>query len=199
MERKRRKTTISVVLSPHLVDKIDKAVQEEKYAGQSDLVSIALTEHFFKEEQKLKEDDLIFLLEIALDDEDFRNKLQTLSKDPKTRVEALKQKALACAKLGEFDEAAENLAKAKELESKPETNIPERIVYDHQKEKEECLKAICPEPRELTPEEARKAAEAKEYYKNLLGEDSAEKEETVAEQLKKDKVPDIINRRVTFE
>lgn len=197
MERKRRKTTISVVLSPHLVDKIDKAVQEEKYAGQSDLVSIALTEHFFKEELKLNENDLIYILEIALDDEDFRNKLQTLSKYPKTRIEALKQKALACAKLGEFDEATENLAKAKELEERQETGTPERIVYDHQKEKEECLKAICPEPRELTPEEARKAVEAHEYYKTLLGEEV--EEETVAEQLKKDRVPDKINRRVTFK
>ncbi|WP_440945151.1 hypothetical protein ACSAZL_13420 [Methanosarcina sp. T3] len=52
-----------------------------------------------------------------------------------------------------------------------------RITYDHQQEKKIASESF--ESQRINAEEARKAAEAHEYYKTLLGEE--EEEDTVVE------------------
>ena len=175
-----RKVSLSTSISPKIGKKIDNAMDGGDYASQSDLLQIALSEYFTREEIREHQDKLITVYQRLLEDDEGRRLLKDWPKDKATQIEALKKKGIVCVELGDLDEAMRCFAKAKGLESNPAPGIPERIVYNPQKEKEECLNAICPEPRELTPEEARKAAEAKEYYKKLLGE-----EETVSEKLKK--------------
>lgn len=84
-----------------------------------------------------------------------------------TKYNAEKQKALTQAPI---------IQKEPNKQEEPQGKKPEWIVYDHQKEREECLRKLCPNPRELTPEEARKAAEAKAYYRALRGEDEEPEE-----------------------
>lgn len=195
MERVRRKITFSITMSPLLLEKMDKSIEEHDYSGRSDLASIAIAEHLIKEDLELMDQSISLFLSHFLSDNHSRQQLRKITPDNiHFRISALKKKAKACIELGEFDEARECLEEAKKLEA---TESPEQkpriITYDSQKEKEECLKSIEPEPRELTPEEARKAAEAKEYYKAFLDD---EEEETVTEQLKKDKATGTTKRRV---
>ncbi|MCZ7400922.1 MAG: ribbon-helix-helix domain-containing protein [Candidatus Methanoperedens sp.] len=46
MEQVRRKITISVTLSPNLVNQIDEVVETKDFAGPSDVISQALSEFF---------------------------------------------------------------------------------------------------------------------------------------------------------
>ncbi len=127
MDRKRRKITISVSMSPLLVEKIDKELETEKYASQSDLMSIAVAEHFVKEDLELIDGSIDLFLTTVLSDENYLKKLlDMISDNQKFRISALRRKAKACIELGEFDEALICLNKTKELETgsvkKPELN-----------------------------------------------------------------------------
>jgi len=136
MERKRRKITISVSMSPFLVEKIDKETENEKYSSPSDLISIAVAEHLVKEDTGLIDESIDRFLTIFLSDEICLKTLtDTLHTDLKFRISALKKKAKACIELGEFKEAIKCLNQAKDLEANPTEikDIPQKenvsIVY----------------------------------------------------------------------
>jgi metal-responsive CopG/Arc/MetJ family transcriptional regulator len=169
MRKPGRKITISVVLSPKLVEKMDSVLQREEYSGQSDLASIAITEHLLREEIKPYEEMCMKVCQGALENKEMIKLLDNLPRDRATQIEALKKKGMACIELREYEEAKDCFAKVRELEGKDSPNT-------------------------------QKVAEAKGCYKTLLSEeDESSGEETVEEQLRKDKVPKTATRRVVIE
>lgn len=118
MATQRRKTTISVGLSPWVIRNIDRSLNDEKYAGQSDLVSIALTEHFLLEEIRTRDEKLIEIYQAMLQSDEGKKILSMMQKNEQETVSALKKRGLACVELGDLDEAMKCFEKAKELEGK---------------------------------------------------------------------------------
>jgi Arc/MetJ-type ribon-helix-helix transcriptional regulator len=145
----RRKISLSTSLSPKIGTKIDNAMEAGGYASQSDLLQIALTEYFTREEIREYQDKLIAVYQKLVKEEEGRKLLDGIPKDLATRIEALKKKGMACVELGEFDEAEKCFAKAKELESgksteqKKNTQNPRKIEYkslkDENDDEEEIL------------------------------------------------------------
>lgn len=116
-ESKRIKKTISAGVSPYVLENIDKALQRKEYAGQSDLISIALIEHFEKEEIKKRDEKLIEVYQALLQSEEGKRILSTIKISEHEEIEALKKRGIACVELGDLDEAIKWFTKAKELES----------------------------------------------------------------------------------
>ncbi len=54
-EQVRRKITISVTISPNLVQQMDEAIKSGDFAGQSDVISQALSEFFTRYYERKKE------------------------------------------------------------------------------------------------------------------------------------------------
>lgn len=114
----RRKVQVNATLSPILAKKIDEGVESEKYSSQSDLVSMALTEYFVREEIREYQDRLVTVYQKLLDDETGRKLLKEMPGDKTIQIEALKKKGVACVELGDLEEAMKCFTKAKELEEK---------------------------------------------------------------------------------
>ena len=186
----RRKIQVNTTVSPVLAKKIDEGVESEKYSSQSDLVSIALTEHFIREEQQEHEKKMEKLYSVLINNDRGIELLNEVPRTAKEKAEALTKAGIAHVEAGEYEEAKRCFARAKQLESGQPVNPPRgRITYASKKEREEeCLKEMCPEPRELTPEEKRIAAEADEYYKKLRGDKDEEPDD-----------PNTFKRRVIIE
>lgn len=112
----RRKVQVNATLSPILAKKIDEGVESEKYSSQSDLVSMALTEYFVREEIREYQDRLVTVYQKLLEDETGRKLLKEMPGDKTTQIEALKKKGVACVELGDLEEAMKCFARAQELE-----------------------------------------------------------------------------------
>ena len=188
----RRKIQVNATVSPILAKKIDAGVESEKYSSQSDLVSIALAEHFVHEDQREYEKKMSELYSVLIKYDEGKALLDEVPRTTQEKVDAYMKAGNALTELGEYEDAKKYFEKAKTLESgqleqpkKP--GRPGRITYPSRKEREEeCLEEMCPEPRELTEDEKRKAAEAKEYYKKLRGEGEEE-------------LPKTFTRKVVFD
>ena len=131
MAQTRRKTTISVGLSPWVIENIDRSLKEEKYAGQSDLVSIALTEHFLMEEIRRRDEKLVEIYHMLLQSEEGKAILSGMQKNTLETIDALKKRGVTCVELGDLDEAMKCFAKAKELEGKddlPSTTTSKVVI-----------------------------------------------------------------------
>lgn len=63
----RRKISISVTLSPNLVNQIDKAIESGDFAGQSDIVSQALSEFFVRYYRKGDISEMKETVELVVD------------------------------------------------------------------------------------------------------------------------------------
>lgn len=181
----RRKVQINSTVSPYLAKELDEGLESDDYSSQSDAVSIALAEHFIRKEQREKERKMAELYAVLIKNKEGRCLLDEVPRTQIERADALTKAGIALVEAGHYEEAKKCFAKAKKLEAISENERPKHIIYNPQKEKEECMEAISSEPRELTQEEARKAAEAKEYYKTLLGDHEIKKEGTISELLKK--------------
>jgi len=117
MERVRRKVTINFTVSPWIVEKMDSAIEEYNYAGRSDIISIALSEHLLKEDVERIDQSIPLFLSNFLSDYNSRKKiLELIPENIWFRISALKKKAKACIELGELDEAQVCLNEAKKLE-----------------------------------------------------------------------------------
>lgn len=113
----RRKVTVNATVSPILAKKLDDGVSSEKYSSQSDAVSIALAEHFVREEQREKEKKMAELYSVLIQHKEGRELLDEVPRTPKERAEALTKAGIAHVEAGEYEEAKKCFAKAKELES----------------------------------------------------------------------------------
>jgi Arc/MetJ-type ribon-helix-helix transcriptional regulator len=113
----RRKVALSTSISPKIGKRIDNAMESGDYASQSDLLQIALSEYFTREEIREHQDKLIAVYRRLLEDDEGRRLLKDWPKDKATQIESLKKKGMACVELGDLDEAMKCFAKAKELES----------------------------------------------------------------------------------
>ncbi|WP_048180558.1 tetratricopeptide repeat protein [Methanosarcina siciliae] len=136
MASQRRKTTISVGLSPWVIQNLDRSLKDEKYAGQSDLVSIALIEHFIREEIRERDEKLIAIYQMLLQTDEGKKALSGMQIKERDKIEALKKKGIACVELGDLDEAMKCFAKAKELEgsgsknSKSDEDYPREYILE---------------------------------------------------------------------
>ena len=126
----RRKTTISVGLSQHVVKGIDKSLEEGEYSGQSDLVQVALTEHFLIEDYRKREDKLMSVYRALLKTDEGRQALLELPQDRASKIKALKDKGMACVELGDLDEAMKCFEQAKELEGTAEVQTTRKVIVD---------------------------------------------------------------------
>lgn len=158
MATSRKKDSINATVSPSLRKRVEEVVDNKEFSSLSDVVSQALTQFFEKRDAGKS------IKNIAS-----KRVVHEHRETDQFEREIWKHKGLTLQKMGRLEEAIECFDMALGVE-----------LY---KEKGECMKTICPEPRELTLEEEIKAAEAKEYYRTLLGEEK--KEETVSEQPKK--------------
>ncbi|MDQ1251007.1 MAG: hypothetical protein QG646_76 [Euryarchaeota archaeon] len=111
----RRKVTVNATVSPILAKKLDEGVESEKYSSQSDAVSIALAEHFVREEQREKEKKMYELYSVLIQYKEGRKLLDEVPRTPKERAEALTKAGIAHVEAGEYEEAKKCFAKAKEL------------------------------------------------------------------------------------
>lgn len=114
----RRKVSISTSMSPKIGQKLDSAMATGDYSSQSDLLQIALSEYFVREEIREYQDKLVDVYQRLLEDDAGLVLLKGLPKDKTTQIEALKNRGIACVELGDLDEAMKCFAKAKELEGK---------------------------------------------------------------------------------
>lgn len=128
----RRKITVNATVSPILAKKLDEGVESEKYSSQSDAVSIALTEHFVREEQREKEKKMAELYSVLIQHKEGRALLEEVPRTPKERVEALTKAGIALVEAGRYEEAKECFAKAKELEGSGSKNS--KSDEDHPRE-----------------------------------------------------------------
>ena len=186
----RKKPQVNATLPPILVEKIDEGVKKKKYTSASEAVSVALSEHFTREEIRENEWKLYKIYEVLIEHPEGREILGQFEKTKEEKKDALIRAGIAHVEAGEYEEAKRCFARAKELDSGQPANPPRgRITYASKKEREEeCLEEMCPEPRELTPEEKRIAAEADEYYKKLRGDKDEEPDD-----------PNTFKRRVIIE
>jgi metal-responsive CopG/Arc/MetJ family transcriptional regulator len=120
----RRKSTVNATVSPYLAKRIDEGVESEDYSSQSDIVSIALAEHFVREEQREKEKKMAELYSILIQHEEGRKLLNEVPRTTKEKVEALTKAGIAHVEAGEYEEAKKCFAKAKELESQDSNDLP---------------------------------------------------------------------------
>jgi len=123
MPAQRRKTTISVGLSPWVIKNLDNSLKDEKYSGQSDLVAIALTEHFLLEEIRSRDEKLIEIYTALLQSDEGKKILAKMQKSKRETIEAMKKRGVACVDLGDLDEAIKWFTRAKELEEKEQESI----------------------------------------------------------------------------
>lgn len=188
----RRKPQVNATLPPILVEKIDEGLKRKKYTSASEAVSVALSEHFTREEIRENEWKIYKIYEILIEHPEGQAILNEFEKTKEDKKDAWIRAGIAHVEVGEYEEAKICFAKAKAIESGQSIEKLKnsgRINYASQKEREEeCLKKICPEPRALTAEEARKAAKAKKYSGELLGE----KEDT-------EELPNTFTRKVIFD
>ena len=127
----RRKSTVNVTVSPILAKKIDEGVTSEKYSSQSDIVSIALAEHFVHEDQHEKEKKVAQLYQILVEHEEGRVLLDEVPRTAKEKADALTKAGIAHVEAGEYEEAKKCFAKAKELEGKddlPSTTTSKVVI-----------------------------------------------------------------------
>lgn len=105
-------------------------MESGEYASQSDLIQIALTEYFVREEIREYQNKLINVYTKLLEDENGRKLLMNIPYDKSTQVEALKKRGMACVELGDLDEAMKCFAKAKELEEKESSEFTRKVVIE---------------------------------------------------------------------
>lgn len=153
----RRKSTVHATVSPILAKKLDEGTESEKYSSQSDLVSIALTEYFVREEMREHEKKMAQLYQVLIQHDEGRALVGKIRLSTQEKIASYIKAGNALSELGEYEEAKKCFAKAKALDENWQPEQPKksgRITYASKKEREEeCLKEMCPEPRELTPEE----------------------------------------------
>lgn len=132
----RRKVQVNATVSPILAKKLDEGVEAETYSSQSDAVSIALAEHFVREEQRVKEKKMAELYSVLIQHKEGRELLDEVPRTPKERAEALTKAGIALVEAGRYEEAKECFAKAKELEgsdsknSKSEDDYPREYILE---------------------------------------------------------------------
>lgn len=167
----RKKESINATVSPSLKKEVVEAVERGDYSSMSDAVSQGLTLLFGRERKKT----------IPAQEQHMGEERATYTDIGQFEREIWKQKGITFQKMGRLEDAIKCFDKALGInpERVNETKNRESIIYDHQKEKEECMRKLCPNPRELTPEEAKKAAAAKAYYRALRGEKEEPEEERV--------------------
>jgi metal-responsive CopG/Arc/MetJ family transcriptional regulator len=165
----RRKIQVNSTISPILAKKLDEGVEAETYSSQSDAVSIALAEHFVREEQRQKEKKMAELYSVLIQREEGRELLDEVPRTPKEIADALTKAGIAHVEAGEYEEAKKCFAKVRELEGKDSPNT-QKVA-----EAKGCYKTL------------------------LSEEEEEPEEETVEEQLRKDKVPKTATRRVVIE
>lgn len=112
----RRKVSLSTSISPKIGQRIDSAMDEGGYASQSDLLQIALSEYFTRDEIRKHEEKMIKVYERLLIDDEGRKLIEEMPQDITTQIESLKKKGVACVELGDVEGATECFAKARELE-----------------------------------------------------------------------------------
>ncbi|AKB77965.1 hypothetical protein MSHOH_1482 [Methanosarcina horonobensis HB-1 = JCM 15518] len=182
-EIKYKKEKVTATVSPHVRKRIDEYVASEEFSSVSDFVNTALA---------------YFLGKL-----DYQKELEAAAKEPTQVTDERDQLLIDVIK--KLVENPELLSSIKEQTKSGASKKHESLPYpakresfsqqDYQKEREECRRNFCPNPRELTPEEARKAAEAKAYYRALRGE-KEEPEEVGSDQKTE---PDGKKPRVLFE
>jgi Arc/MetJ-type ribon-helix-helix transcriptional regulator len=113
----RRKPQVNATLPPILVEKIDEGVNKKKYTSASEAVSVALSEHFVREEIRENEWKLYKIYEVLIEYPEGRAVLNEFKRTKEDKKDALIRAGIAHVEAGEYEEAKKCFAKAKELES----------------------------------------------------------------------------------
>jgi len=138
-----QKKSTSFALSPWIIDRIGKSVREKKYTGQSDIASVALTEHFLLEDIRERDEKLIKIYNILLESEDGRKILSEFTAERDKKIEALNKAGSAMVDLGKYDDAKKYFDEAQRLESpKQKKNPDEETTFTEQLETDTVPKNV---------------------------------------------------------
>jgi len=123
---------LNTTVSPRIGKQVDDLTTTGEFSSQSDLVSVALTEFFVREEQREHEKKMAQLYQVLVEHEEGRALLDEVPRTAKEKADALTKAGIAHVEAGEYEEAKKCFAKAKELEGKDDlpSTLTSKVVIE---------------------------------------------------------------------